>query len=66
MTDAILLTLASYLAVGAALVRRRSFETRLEGWRGQAAVVLAFWLMSAAWPVLAFHAARAHLRRFVG
>ncbi|WP_207478441.1 hypothetical protein [Arenibaculum pallidiluteum] len=66
MSDSILLFLASYLAIGAVFVRRCAFETRLAGWRGQAAVLLAFCAMSAVWPMLAYYTARARLRRLVG
>lgn len=62
MLDLALLSLATYLGVGAVFAARCSLSTSLTGWRGQAAVALATLALSSLWPVLAFYRVRARLR----
>lgn len=66
MLDHIFLFCTTYLAVGVMFTMRCKFAPGLPGWRGQAAVACATFLMSAIWPVLAWYGARARLRRLLG
>ena len=66
MIDQLLLVFAAYLGIGALFAARCGFSTSLPGWRGHTAVTVAALTISAIWPILAFHFARARLRQFVG
>lgn len=66
MLDLLLLAIAVHFGIGALFTTRCSFTTRLPGLRGHAAITMATLMISAIWPVLAFHFARVRLKHLVG
>ncbi len=65
MDDQLFLVFAAYFGIGALFSARCGFNTSLTGWRAHVTVMAATLVVSAIWPVLAFHFARARLRQFV-